>query len=289
MALEYGGIAVVRPILRYHGGKWILAEWIISCFPPHRVYVEPFGGAASVLLQKRRSYCEVYNDLDGEVVNLFRIARDRGNELIEKLRLTPFARDEYALSFEICEEPLEQARRTVVRSFMGFGSNSLNRSIRSGFRANFNRSGTTPAHDWANLPGAYEAIIERLRGTVIENREASEVIRAHDGRETLIYADPPYVHQTRSTMMHGAHGYNHEMTNEQHLELATVLNSVQGAVVLSGYESDLYRDLYPGWKMIQREAFADGAKERTECLWFNDAAASGLSQKVFEFPQEATA
>lgn len=134
-----------RPILRYHGGKWLLAEWIISNFPPHRVYVEPFGGAASVLLQKRRTYAEIYNDLDGEVVNLFRVVRDDGLRLRQMLELTPFARDEFKLSYETSDDPIEQARRTVVRSFMGFGSNSHNKL--TGFRSNSNRSGTTPAHD----------------------------------------------------------------------------------------------------------------------------------------------
>ena len=140
--------AVGRPILRYHGGKWMLAPWIISHFPEHRTYVEPFGGAASVLLQKPRTYSEVYNDLDGEIVNLFRVVRDNGAALIEKLKLTPFARQEYRLSFETCDDALEQARRTVIRSFMGFGSNALARGIKSGFRGNSSRSGTTPAHDW---------------------------------------------------------------------------------------------------------------------------------------------
>jgi DNA adenine methylase len=95
----------------------MLAEWIISNFPPHRVYVEPFGGAASVLLQKRRTYSEVYNDLGGELVNLFTVVRDRGLELVKVLELTPFAREEYARSFELSEDPLEQARRTVVHGF----------------------------------------------------------------------------------------------------------------------------------------------------------------------------
>src|SRR6266576_1049473 len=103
---------VERPILRYHGGKFVLAPWIISHFPEHRVYVEPYGGAASVLLRKERSYAEVYNDLDSEIVNLFRVARDNGKELIRVLALTPFAREEYQAAWEATDDPLEQARRT---------------------------------------------------------------------------------------------------------------------------------------------------------------------------------
>jgi len=112
-----------RPLLRYHGGKWILAPWIIKHFPSnHRVYCEPFGGAASVLLQKRPCYAEIYNDLDSEVVNLFCIVRDRGSELREALRYTPFSRIEFELSYETTDDEFERARRMVVRSFMGFGT-----------------------------------------------------------------------------------------------------------------------------------------------------------------------
>src|SRR5690606_23762221 len=150
MSPEFPIVAPTRPMVRYHGGKWKLAPWILEHFPPHRCYTESFGGGGSVLLRKPRSYAEVYNDLDGEMVNLFRMVRDRGPELRELLRLTPFARVEYRESYEPCDDPLEQARRSVIRSFMGFGSNSLCRVIQSGFRFNSGRSGTTPAHDWAN-------------------------------------------------------------------------------------------------------------------------------------------
>lgn len=132
-----------RPIMRYHGGKWRLAPWIIQHMPPHRVYVEPFGGAASVLLRKPRTYAEVYNDMDGEIVNLFKVARDDSERLKHLLELTPFSRDEFAASYEPTSNPIEQARRTVVRSFLGFGSNAHAKA--TGFRANSNRSGTTLA------------------------------------------------------------------------------------------------------------------------------------------------
>lgn len=252
-----------RPILRWHGGKWILADWIISHLPRHRVYVEPFGGAASVLLRKPRSYAEVYNDLDGEVVNLFRVARDRGDELRRALELTPFSRDEFAASYTATADPLEQARRTVARSFMGFGSNSHNRP--TGFRANSNRSGTTPAQDWRNYPGAFAALVERLRGVVIENREAAEVMAAHDGDETVHYVDPPYVAATRDR----GGDYRHEMTDADHDSLSATLHKLRGAVVLSGYRSALYDSLYAGWRRVERKAHADGALDRVECLWLS--------------------
>jgi DNA adenine methylase len=115
-----------RPILRYHGGKWKIADWIIEHLPRHRTYVEPFGGAASVLIKKPRAYAEVYNDLDGEIVNLFCVARDRGEELARAVELTPYARDEFYQSFLPSDDPLEQARRTVLRSFAGFGGKTAN-------------------------------------------------------------------------------------------------------------------------------------------------------------------
>lgn len=264
-------IEVSRPILRYHGGKWLMAPWIVSHFPSHRIYVEPYGGAASCLLQKIRSYAEVYNDLDGEVVNLFTVVRDQGSDLVERLKLTPFSRYEYRLSFEVSEDPLEQARRTVIRSFMGFGSNSLCREIQSGFRSNANRSGTTPAHDWKNYPDALSWIVERLRGVVIENRDALEIMLRHDSPSTLHYCDPPYVHDTRSARMHGHHGYNHEMTDDDHRRMAEVLHELRGMVIVSGYPCPLYdEELFPDLRRIERKALADGARARTEVLWFRN-------------------
>lgn len=258
---------VTRPVLRYHGGKWRLAPWIIQHFPKHKVYVEPFGGAASVLLRKERSYAEVYNDLDNEVVNLFCVLRDpeQSVELRRLLELTPFARREFELSYVASDDPIEQARRTMVRSFMGFGSNAHNR--KTGFRSNTTRPTTIPAHDWQNWPGTMPEIVERLRGVVIENRVAIDVIRHYDGQNALIYADPPYVHRTRKVGQVG--NYRYEMTDDDHRELAQVLHECQGMVVVSGYPSALYDELYGDWKRVDRTAFADGAQKRTECLWLS--------------------
>lgn len=268
--------AVTRPVIRYHGGKWKLAPWIIEHLPNHRVYVEPFGGSGSVLLRKPRSYAEVYNDLDGEVVNLFRVVRDHGEELLEKLQLTPFARTEYLEAWHPSEDAIEQARRTVIRAFMGFGSAAvtLGRAsqntargglAQTGFRANSNRSGTTPARDWLNYPSALPAIIERLQGVVIENRDANDLLRRHDGDDAVHYVDPPYVAATRDA----GGDYAFELDDEAHEALADTLHSLRGKVVLSGYRSDLYDDLYAGWQRIDRRSYADGARPRVESLWFS--------------------
>src|SRR4051812_1578874 len=117
-------IAPTRPVLRYHGGKWRIAPWIIEHFPPHLMYVEPFAGAASVLLRKPRVDFEVYNDLDTDVVNVFRVLRDpaAASQLAEQLSLTPWSRREFEVSYEISDDPVERARRTLIRSFMGHGT-----------------------------------------------------------------------------------------------------------------------------------------------------------------------
>jgi DNA adenine methylase len=263
-----------RPVLRYHGGKWKLAPWIISNFPPHRVYVEPFGGTASILMRKPRSYAEIYNDLWGVVVNVFRVLRDpqKAIELEQLLRLTPFSREE----FEDCgdeqlakiDDPVERARRTIFRSFAGFGSAATNAAYATGFRANSNRSGTTPAHDWAHYPDQVRFFAERLQGVVIENRPAIEIIQQHDGDETLHYIDPPYPHSSRN-MRRGNAAYAREMTDDDHRELAGVLKTVRGMVVISSYRCHLYDDLFADWRRIDHAAHSDGARKRTECLWIS--------------------
>jgi DNA adenine methylase len=279
-----------RPVLRWHGGKWKLAPWIISHFPPHRVYVEPFGGAASVLMQKPRSYGEVYNDLDLEVVNLFRVLQDHQTSaaLQEKLRLTPFSREEFELGYLDTEDPVERARRLVILCFMGFGSNGHNKATRTGFRANSNRSGTTPAHDWSNYPDRLSAIIDRLRGIVIENRDAIQVMAQHDGPETLHYVDPPYVWETRSSVMHRNRCYTHELDTEGHVRLLTFLGTLKGAVVLSGYPHPMYDESLDGWRRIETEAHADGALDRTEVLWINPQASAAIDSGVRQLKFELT-
>jgi len=258
-----------RPLLRYFGGKWRIAPWILSHLSPHRVYVEPYGGGASILLRKPRSYGEIYNDLDGEIVNLFRVVRDHGKELSRVVLLTPFAREEFAGSYEPSEDPIEQARRTLVRSSMGFGADGMTGIWHTGFRSNCKRRGTTPAKDWTGIPKVISDVCCRLAGVVIENRDATEVMAANDSPETLHYCDPPYPWGVRAKRERSTrpHGYRCEMTDDEHLVMLDFLDGLKGDVVLSGYDCPMYAERLAGWARFERSALADGARERTEVLW----------------------
>ncbi len=271
---------VRRPALRYHGGKWQLAPWIVRHFPPHDAYTEGFCGAASVLARKARSRTEVLNDLDGDVVNVFRVLRDAAarSQLAEALALTPFAREEFRAAYEPTEDPVERARRTLIRSHLGFGSDSVNANRGTGFRANNRLSGTTPAMDWARLPAAFEAWTERLRGVTIEQRPAVEVLAEFDGPGTLHYVDPPYPHSTRSDVR----GYSHEMSDSDHRDLAAVLRGLDGSVVLSGYDCPLYDELFGDWRRLDRPVTVFRASRRVESLWFNRRAEASLQPTLFD-------
>lgn len=277
--------APTRPVLRYHGGKFRLAPWVLSFFPQHKVYVEPFGGAASVLLQKERVGAECYNDLDGNIVNLFRILRDvdRALELKRRVELTPFAREEFDWSYEPAIDEIDAAHKLIIRSFFGHGSDSATRSCRTGFRSKITDGRVLPAVEFSTWADAIPAFTRRLRSVVIENRDALEVIARMDTVGTLIYADPPYCHSTRSALTGrsaNTHGYRHEMSDDDHRKLAGVLRAAKGMVVLSGYPSELYdQELFADWTRYERKAVADGGRARTEVIWLNDACAAALEQE----------
>src|ERR1044071_1533005 len=274
---------ISRPLLRYFGGKWRLAPWIISHFPNHACYTEAFGGGASVLLRKTKVIAEVYNDLDSELVNLFKVARERGAELRQLLFLTPYSREEFNLSYKPSLCDLEQARRTIVRSYMGFGSTMTRRTregrlMRTGFRAYSKKNRRSiPAADWANYALVFDRLIERLRGVVIENRPALEILKKHDGPQTLHYVDPCYLHELRGR----SDGYGHEMNQADHELLLDSILKLSGMVVLSGYDSRLYDSALQGWKKKSLRTMADGARPRTECLWLSPKTVRELS----DFPQ----
>ena len=275
-------MTITAPVIRYHGAKFRLASWVIKHFPPHTCYVESFGGAAGVLIQKPRSYAEVYNDLDGDVVNLFRVLQDKQSreQLHERLVLTPYARAEFELAWLPTDNEIERARRVIIRAEMGFGSAGATKG-HTGFRVDTKRKYGTAQALWASYPERIAAIGERLTGVLIENRPAIEVMQAHDGVKTLHFVDPPYMHVTRHIGATYGRAYRHEMNDAAHVELLATVCDLKGMVALSGYSSEIYHDLLKGWtchSTSSRISSGRGSATRQECLWLNPSCSRLISQ-----------
>lgn len=273
-----------RPALRYHGAKWRLAPWILSHFPGHDRYVEPYGGSAAVLLRKPRSGGEVYNDLDDQVVNVFRVLQDPAlaEQLRRRLVLTPYSRSEFKRAYEPATDAVDAAAKMVIRATMGFGSAGMTRRHVTGFRSRATARHAMPAAEWATWPDCVPAFVQRLRGVVIENRPALEILAQHDSLETLFYVDPPYVAATRCprTQANGRYQqfYRHDLVDADHEQLAERLHALRGLVLLSGYPSPLYVKLYAGWEFVDTRARTDGGDARVERLWFNPACVRAQRQ-----------
>lgn len=182
-----------KPALRFYGGKWSLADWVISYFPhgfERMHYVEPFGGAAGVLLSKPPSILETYNDLDSRLVTFFRVLREREEELARSLERTPFSREEYMRSFEPAPDELETARRVFVAQWQSIGGTNGRKSGWRGQRTIESRY-TPPARDYNQAIENLSGVSRRFREVQIENLPALELIRKTDSPETLFYVDPP--------------------------------------------------------------------------------------------------
>ncbi len=267
--------AITTPVVRYHGGKFRLAPWVIQHFPPHRCYVEPFGGAASVLMHKPRSYAEVYNDLDGDMVNLFRVLQDadQRERLLDLLVVTPYARAEFDLAWRPAKDPVERSRRLIIRAQMGYGSAGATKST-TGFRLDTARCYGTAQSLWARYPDQVGAVASRLQGVLIDNRDAIEVMHQHDATDTLHYVDPPYMQSTRSSRPTSGRGYRHEMDDESHHALLRALQELRGMVVISHYPNPVYATVLADWHHVTtqvRFASQRGGGTRTDGLWVNEA------------------
>lgn len=255
-------------LMRYHGGKGRIASWVQSFLGEHRIYVEACGGSGSVLLNKPRSPVEVFNDLDSEVVNLFRVLRcpEQSQRLRNQIDLTPYAREEYMLSRQPHPDPLEQARRTLVRAYMAYGGLFTGRY--TGFRADPSPSTGRTAHQWADLSEVLDRVTDRLQSVIVENLCALDLVPSWDGPDTVVYLDPPYVPEQRT----GA-GYRHEMDNPQHISLVGMCCGLQARVVLSGYRNSLYDAMLQGWEAHDREGVGTlrGEIKKTETVWVKSA------------------
>lgn len=252
---------IAHPVIQYPGAKWTIASEIIKHFPPHRVYVEAFGGSGALLLNKDKSFIEVYNDLDQSLFNLFLQLRNPESALKikERLELTLYSRDECKLAFEESEDPIENACRFITKSY-------LSRSLaHCSFRRQSPYTWGTKASVWANYPSQLMEVCERLQEVNIENIPAIECLRFYDDKGVFFYLDPPYCASTRRRNL-----YEYELHEDtEHIELLEVVLGLKGMVILSGYANPLYDEMLEGWEQVRIETRADGGGERTEILYLS--------------------
>jgi DNA adenine methylase len=264
-------MSTIRPPVKWHGGKRYLAKQIIQYFPPHRVYLEPFGGGASVLLNKLPAEVEVYNDLDLRITRLFRVLRDQGDRFLAKVQLIPYSQIEFeaAVAYPPGASDLDMAICDFVRWRQSFGGKGQSWSYTTK-RARGGMAGDVNAW-WTAIDGLPE-IIDRIRRVQLLCQSAFEAIPRFDHPEGLIYCDPPYVHSTRE--QNSRKVYHAEMSDEDHRRLAQLLRKCKGKVVVSGYPSAIYNELFEGWRLVKFDIanHAAGGREKgreTECLWLN--------------------
>jgi len=252
-----------------------MAKWIIDHMPPHTTYLEPFFGSGAVLFNKPRGPLETVNDLDGDVVNLFRMIREHPEKLANLVRWTPYSREEYYNSYQTNGggelDSMERARRFLVRCWMAIGAKT---SDRTGWKNVRRAIDPHPPEQWKDVPRKILVAAERLELVQIENQPAVQVIQRYNLREVLIYCDPPYILSTRNNRM-----YRHEMTEADHLELLEVLDVHPGPVLLSGYAHPMYNERLRHWHRETRIVQAEQGKPRTEVLWINPVAADRIKQR----------
>jgi DNA adenine methylase len=260
-------MSIASPIT-WFGGKSRLAPRIIQHFPKHTCFCEPFGGSAAVLLAKEPSPVEVYNDLDGELVNFFRVLRDPhlSARLRRSLEDTPYARAEFELAQQPTDDPVEAARRFMVRQRQSFARKGGEWSFSV---AKSQRGVSSAVRRWRAGIERLPAVHERLRGVQIEHDDWAKVMHRYDGPETLHFLDPPYI---RSLRVEG--GYRHELSDSDHRELVARLLTVRGMVVLCAYNDEKIHGPLEraGWKKVDYDVAAqssDHRARRLETLWLS--------------------
>ena len=263
----------IQSILRWPGAKWRIADWIISQFPTHDIYVEPFFGSGAVFFRKLPAGTETINDIEGNVVNLFKVVREDAAALCKAVEMTPYSREEYRSSYSrIAADPVEKARTFLVRTWQAFGGKT--------------RCSTSWAHDrtnsvfrpkyWNQLPARILDTVERLKMVQIECMDALDLIPMYNRPGTLLYVDPPYLLSTR-TQKH----YECEFADpEEHMKLLDVCKVHRGYCIISSYENELYDKVLDGWEKTKIRTQTNCAQTATECLYINPA--SILQMRLFE-------
>lgn len=267
-----------KQVLRYFGGKGgKLARWIISHMPKHEAYIEPFCGGASVFFMKEPSEVEVINDLNGEVINFFRVCREQPDELARLLAFTTWGREEFAIAWgdDTGISDVERARRLAVKAWQGFGHKVTKKT---GWNKAF-ITGGLDTKAWQSVPDVVIQAAHRLRNANIESMDAVELLRIYNEPlqtqlfTRVFYVDPPYVHET----LLSSHGYGEY--DVDHAALLDALRANNYYVLLSGYDSELYRDTLADWHMVTIEKRDHVQNLATECLWLNPAAWAALQEE----------
>ena len=255
-------------ILKYPGSKWRIAKQIVELIPPHRSYLEPFFGSGAVLFSKTPSPIETFNDIDGDVINLFRCVREHPVELAQAVKLTPYARETYDDSCRAADDksdPIEKALNFLIRCWQGYGYRTNNEKV--GWKSDVQgREKAYAMLDWYGLPERIIDTVDRLKHVQIENRPALEVIRRFNHENVFMYLDPPYVLESR---VGKREQYKNEMTDQDHEELLKELLSSRAKIMISGYESDMYNDYLQGWEKRIFLSHAQMGKARQEVVWMN--------------------
>lgn len=260
----------MKAVIRYPGSKWGLAEWIISHFPDgyeRMVYLEPFAGSGAVFFNKRPGAVETINDLDEDIVNLFRVLRDSPEELKRLLELTPYSREEYDRSFEPCDDPVEKARRYMVKTTQAIGAKM---DGKCGWRNHKQTRIGGTACKWGGITSTIDAAASRLRGSTtnlvqIEHMDAIRLIERYNNPDVLMYLDPPYVRSSRKS----GKLYRHEMDDDQQRRMLDLITHSKAKIILSGYQSELYDSALQGWYKDITQSRTTSTKLATEVLWTN--------------------
>jgi DNA adenine methylase len=260
-------VARIKPPFKYYGGKFYLCKWILSHAPAHRVYVEPFGGAASVLLNKERSEVEVYNDLCPDVTAVMTAIRDYPDKFMDALFKIPC---EEKLYYQYKESSPADEFQRAIRAYVVY------RMSRGGTATTFSKSNRS----YRGLPENVAAwdtgirniptVSKRLQGVQITTKDAISLCQEMDCDDAWFYLDPPYVSKTRIN----ENVYKLEMDEAGHIQLAEAARGWKAKTILSGYDGELYRRLYPDWTCVQKEVYLHGGHSRKkqlvqECLWLN--------------------
>ena len=199
--------------------------------------------------------------MDGDIVNLFKVCREYPQELAQLINLTPFARDEFQNCYEKSDNPIEQARRTLVRYHQSFGTSN---SSKNSWRNVQTYGGPRCATMWNDLPDIVVQISERLKEAQIENTDALTLIERYNDENTLIYCDPPYLRKLRKKNIYAV-----EIRDEKHIELVEILKKSKSKIILSGYDNDSYNQELKCWFTAEKQTTAQMGLHRTEKLWMN--------------------